>query len=190
MSTEKAPLQDFTSYTLQDVTSESCIQPRTYMDTIFTKKDNQPSVMSVLHGLSRDPQFYFAIIIGVVVVWGGSRVLQSSVIPVQLQPWILFQFILLFPLLEELLFRGLLQGSIARRLPGKLGPLSRANIITSVLFVLAHLINQPPLWAVAVFIPSLVFGYFRDRYNHLLPSSLLHIIYNSAYYLLFNVNLN
>ncbi len=188
MPTEKTPLQDYTTYTLQDVTSESCIQPRTYMDTIFRKIDHRPSVISVLHGLSRDPQYYLAIIIGVVVVWGLGHVLQSSVISAQLQPWILFQFILLFPLLEELLFRGLLQGSIARRLPGKSGPLSRANISTSVLFVLAHLINKPPLLAVAVFIPSLVFGYFRDRYNHLLPSSLLHIIYNGTYYLLFILN--
>ena len=158
------------------------------MDTIFTKKDQQPSVMTVLHSLIRDPQFYLAIIIGVVVVWGLSRILQSSVLPVQLQPWILFQFLLFFPLLEELLFRGLVQGVIARRLPGKLGPLSRANISTSILFVLAHLLNHPPLWAAAVFIPSLVFGYFRDRYTHLLPSSLLHIIYNSTYYLLFTLN--
>jgi hypothetical protein len=49
---------------------------------------------------------------------------------------------------------------------------------------------HPPLAAISVMIPSLIFGHFRDRYNaapyqHLAAPIGLHIWYNSGYFLLF-----
>jgi membrane protease YdiL (CAAX protease family) len=59
------------------------------------------------------------------------------------------------------------------------------NIVTSIVFTGFHFIAHPPGWAIAVIIPSLVFGFFRDRYQHVLPAIILHVFYNSGYFLLF-----
>ncbi len=93
--------------------------------------------------------------------------------------------VLLYPLLEELAFRGFLQGwlleneTFRRRVSG----LTLANLLTSIVFAAAHLINQPPLWAAGVFFPSLVFGYFRDRHQSIVASFLLHAWYNAGFLL-------
>ena len=69
--------------------------------------------------------------------------------------------------------------------PWRLGPLSHANILTSVLFTALHFINHPPLWAAAVLFPSLVFGLFKDRSGGLAAPIILHVFYNSGYFWLF-----
>ncbi len=92
-----------------------------------------------------------------------------------------------YPVVEELAFRGWLQGWLHRfaAVRRSLGGVSGANLLTSLLFVAAHFLYHPPVWAAAVFLPSLVFGWFRDRYRSVVPGILLHIIYNSGYFLLF-----
>lgn len=103
------------------------------------------------------------------------------------QPLLFLLPALIYPVLEEMAFRGLIQESLltqpwgARQLAG----LSHANIITSVLFTLAHFIYHPPLWAAGVMVPSLIFGYFRDKYRSVMPAILLHIFYNAGYSWLF-----
>lgn len=93
---------------------------------------------------------------------------------------------LLYPLLEELAFRGALQSWLLERgfsrvlIPG----VSAANVLTSLAFSLAHLYNQPPLWAAATFLPSLVFGYFRERSDGLAAPIILHAWYNLGFILL------
>lgn len=98
-------------------------------------------------------------------------------------PWLFVQLALLYPVLEEIVFRGFVQGVAQRRLRNIFrGPISLANVVTSVLFTALHFLYHPPLWAIAVFIPSLVFGYFKDRYGSLLPPMVLHVYYNTGYY--------
>jgi len=95
---------------------------------------------------------------------------------------------LLYPLLEETVFRGLIQGELMRRTVCRqqFAGITLANILTSILFSLAHLLTHPAGMAALVLLPSLAFGYFRDRYNGwLLPSILLHIYYNLGYFLIF-----
>jgi membrane protease YdiL (CAAX protease family) len=93
---------------------------------------------------------------------------------------------LLYPVVEELVFRGLLQDLAHRHLKAwRLGPLTHANIMTSVLFTALHFINHPPLWAAAVFVPSLLFGFFKDRSGGLAAPILLHVFYNAGYFWLF-----
>lgn len=135
----------------------------------------------------RDGQFIFALTLGV-AVWGaawfaapqfftrlpqGDYVLMASVI--------LWQ-----PLLEELLYRGVIQGQAVRQKWGKVMccGVSGANLLTSGLFVLSHLVYHTPIWAMAVFVPSLVFGYFRDRYKSVWPGLVLHVFYNAGYFLI------
>lgn len=135
--------------------------------------------------LLRDGQFYLALLAAAPVLL-TLALLQPSSHPGWPSAWTLLQLALLYPIVEEVLFRALLQEAIAARHPGYLGPLSHANLATSVLFVLAHLPSHPLAWALAVFFPSLVFGHFRERYHHLLPHSLLHVLYNSGYFLLWS----
>ena len=94
---------------------------------------------------------------------------------------------LVYPLLEELVFRGLIQHTLYQYAWGarRLGTLSVANLITSVLFGLAHLWRQPLAWAAAVIAPSLLFGYFRDRYHSVVPAIVLHTVYNTGFFWLF-----
>lgn len=94
---------------------------------------------------------------------------------------------IVYPVLEEFAFRGLLQETFFAQTWGKKNWLniSLANLLTSVLFVLAHFFYHQPLWALSVFIPSLVFGFFRDKYQSVIPSILLHIFYNFGYIWLF-----
>ncbi len=98
--------------------------------------------------------------------------------------------VLIYPLLEEIVFRGALQGFLIDRLFGKrlprwLGGLSLANLITSLVFAAMHLFNQSPLWAALIFLPSLVFGWAREATGGLVAPVLLHMFYNAGFYLLF-----
>lgn len=92
----------------------------------------------------------------------------------------LFFLIVFYPVVEELAFRGVVQEYIASKT--KQYPafffLTVANILTSVLFVMMHFVHHTPLWALLVFVPSLVFGYFKEQYRHVVPSIFLHMFYN------------
>ncbi|MDX1455710.1 MAG: JDVT-CTERM system glutamic-type intramembrane protease [Gammaproteobacteria bacterium] len=109
---------------------------------------------------------------------------QLGLLPAALAGWALWRFVLVQPVIEELVFRGAMQQWLLKRVPQQLGFLSWANIITAVVFTLAHFVYHPPLWALAVFVPALLFGYFRDRYDHVWPALLLHTWYNAGFFLL------
>jgi hypothetical protein len=94
--------------------------------------------------------------------------------------------VVLYPVLEEIVFRGLIQELVHDYLsPRFLGPISVANLLTSILFAGLHLLSQPPLWAALVFFPSLVFGFFKDRHRSLFAPIMLHVFYNAGFLLLF-----
>ena len=96
--------------------------------------------------------------------------------------WTVFLSLVIWqPLIEEVLFRGIIQGQFAKREWGKHSWLniSSANLATSVLFVVMHMVNSSPLFALTVFFPSLVFGYFRDYCNSVYPCIILHGAYNA-----------
>ncbi|MGE3977251.1 MAG: JDVT-CTERM system glutamic-type intramembrane protease [Nitrospira sp.] len=95
-------------------------------------------------------------------------------------------FALWQPLFEELLFRGIVQGHLLQSLARQktwLG-LSTANLLTSFLFSLAHLAGHSVSWSLLVFVPSLCFGFVRDRFGSVYPSLALHAFYNAGYFLL------
>ena len=77
-------------------------------------------------------------------------------------------------LTEELLFRGMIAGSLSRRLP-----FVWANIVQALIFFLPHLLIlqfAPELWPVLplVFVGALVFGWFRIKSGSILPSWIMH----------------
>jgi membrane protease YdiL (CAAX protease family) len=91
-------------------------------------------------------------------------------------------FVLVLPVVEELVFRGLLQGQLLRLSSARrIGPLTLANLCTTAGFVLMHLAKQPPYWALGVAVPSLVFGHLRERFGSVLPPMLLHALYNAGF---------
>jgi hypothetical protein len=101
-------------------------------------------------------------------------------------PWpMLVSLTLWQPLVEELLFRGVVQGEFARfhRLRGGWFGFSAANALTAAAFAAAHLVNQPPLWALPTFFPALLFGWIRDRSGSVIPAVVLHAAFNGAFFL-------
>lgn len=136
----------------------------------------------------RDSQFMLALLAGV-LVWLVFWLAFPGLLPavsLKANVPLFLSLVLLQPVLEELLFRGVVQGQFRLRTWGveKRWGMTQANLLTSVLFVLAHAFYHPPLWAVAVFVPSLVFGYFRDRYGNISPSLVLHVYYNIGFFCL------
>lgn len=139
----------------------------------------------------RDWQFLAALVVplfGMIAV----RVVTGwrAPLPVGPPPRLLLQLlglVLIWPIMEETIFRGALQPYFSEQSWGqwRLARVTVANLFVSLLFAAAHLFSHSPYWSAAVFFPSLVFGYFRDRYNALLPAMVLHVSYNLGYYGLF-----
>nr|WP_255612536.1 JDVT-CTERM system glutamic-type intramembrane protease [Alcanivorax sp. 1008] len=90
---------------------------------------------------------------------------------------------MLYPVVEELLFRGVIQGALLRRqkMAVRHFGISRANMLASAMFACLHLVHQTPFWAASVLIPSLLLGHFRERYGNLFVPILLHILFNTIW---------
>ena len=101
--------------------------------------------------------------------------------------WRLFLLAGLYPAAEEVVFRGVIQGWMLERTWGgrRLGPVSRANVLTSLVFALLHVPSHPPLMAALVFFPSLVFGHARERTRSLAWPAGLHCWYNAGWFWVF-----
>ena len=132
----------------------------------------------------RNPLFYAALMAGL-LFWLALYLLQQPVIQWDwplLQPWQFLVPVVFYPLVEEMVFRGLLQELVHDYISHhSLGLISVANLVTSVAFTAMHFIYHAPLWAALVFFPSLVFGFFKDRTGRLTAPILLHIFYNAGF---------
>ncbi len=135
--------------------------------------------------LSRDPHLVLAVLAAVPVwlalgLWGAHAVRAPA-------GWgALLSFTLLMPLLEELVFRGLLQGQLLRATalngqPRRAGPVTWANGLCTLAFVALHLTTQPLFWALAIAVPSLVFGHLRERFDSVWPAVGMHALYNAGF---------
>ena len=136
-----------------------------------------------------DPLLWIAIAAGPVCWLGLFFLLQPSIQwgwPL-LTPLVFILPALVYPVLEEIVFRGLIQELVHDYLSkATLGPVSVANLLTSLLFTGMHFVNHPPLWAALVFVPSLVFGFFKDRTHGLTAPIVLHVFYNAGFLWLFS----
>jgi hypothetical protein len=95
--------------------------------------------------------------------------------------------IALASVLEEIVFRGALQPALARafaRGSSRQGDslLTRANVVTSVLFAAFHLWRHPLAVAIGVFPISLIYGKARELSGRWWPAALLHLGFNVALY--------
>lgn len=128
-----------------------------------------------------DAAFAVALGVGMIVAWmiGNENPARGAITWALLLSLVIWQ-----PLVEELLFRGVIQGLLLGTKAGKASRwgISVANLATSTLFVLVHLVNQPAAWALGVLLPSLLFGLFRERTGSVWPSLALHVLFNGAFF--------
>ncbi|MDH3326719.1 MAG: JDVT-CTERM system glutamic-type intramembrane protease [Gammaproteobacteria bacterium] len=139
----------------------------------------------------KDPHWYLAFVVAI-GFWVVMDIFIQPATPRNLfsTPEIILVSIILYPILEEIVFRGLVQGLLLMRVRYQkvFFGLSGANVVTSILFSVLHLVHQAPLMAFLIFFPSLIFGYFRDRHRSILPSIWLHSFYNAGFLMLFVVD--
>lgn len=83
---------------------------------------------------------------------------------------------------EEIFYRGWMQSVLARRWPARLrlfgADFGLAVWLTSLLFAIGHLASIPAPFRLAVFFPSLLFGWLRNRFDSLWPAILTHGLAN------------
>lgn len=84
------------------------------------------------------------------------------------------------PLVEELFFRGLLQGAFTRRI----GAIP-ALFVTAIIFSFAHILNEGLLAPIVLFPMALVLGYLRHRTGRLAAGMVAHAFFNASLLLLF-----
>jgi membrane protease YdiL (CAAX protease family) len=138
----------------------------------------------------RDREFYLALLAGMLVLSAIYLFIPVSTGSIHPGQWsVVIALVIWQPFWEELLFRGIIQGQIYKRRWGQRAwlKISSANLLASVAFAAAHIAFNPNLWSVSVFIPSLVFGYFRERHNSIFSPIALHSIYNLGYMIVISV---
>jgi membrane protease YdiL (CAAX protease family) len=122
------------------------------------------------------------------------RLIAALLVPLMIWPWVpvwneelpkagLFgavAFVVSFAALEEVLFRGFLQGWLLGKSQFniKIFVFSRANLITSIAFAVAHIWTHSLELLPGYFLVGMVLGYFRERYNGILVPVFLHSYYN------------
>ena len=129
----------------------------------------------------RDVQFVAALLAALPVWWLlGATLGPRMQVPAGWGAWL--ALVALQPVAEELAFRGVLQGRLltwtGRR---RIGPLTQANLATTAVFVGWHVGTQPLGWALAVAIPSLLFGHLRERFGSVWPAVIVHIVFNAGF---------
>ncbi len=95
-------------------------------------------------------------------------------------------FCISIAVVEEVIFRGAVQGWLLRKevFKSSLLGFSRANWLTSALFAAAHVWQHLLSLVPGYLLVSLVLGYFRERYRGILVPVVLHAWYNLALLLL------
>jgi len=84
--------------------------------------------------------------------------------------WIFTSIVLVAPLIEETLFRGLIQKTIEFRYSP-----TKAILSTSMIFALIHL---QPWWIIQLLIISVLAGYLAWKSNSILPGVFVHVVSN------------
>lgn len=90
--------------------------------------------------------------------------------------------ILVYPLVEELLFRGSILNILSKRVGN-----FNAILISSLLFAIAHIFSTSSV--LLSFFSGIIFGYVYLKTQHVVYSYMVHLMYN-AFVLYFNDKLN
>lgn len=129
----------------------------------------------------RDSQFVIGVL-AALPVWVALGLTVDGHMRATFTATSLMSFLVVRPVLEELAFRGVIQGFLLQRdASWRMGPISRANWATTAAFVALHFTAQPAAWALAVAVPSLAFGHMRESFGSVLPAIALHLVYNVGF---------
>ena len=93
--------------------------------------------------------------------------------------WSILMTVVLAPVMEETLFRGLIQGSINER-----DGAAKAILLSALLFGVFHMIPQQ---AINAFLVGIILGYIYFRTKSLLTVIILHALNNGISYLMLEV---
>lgn len=115
-----------------------------------------------------------SLVVEPLVDWMPEGMLELLNRQVGLGGWRLLTSIVLAPVLEEILFRGIVQDSLTE----KLGPL-RGILIGACVFGIVHIIPQQVINA---FFVGIVLGFIYYRSGSLVPVILIHMINNAISY--------
>ena len=141
--------------------------------------------MKADYTLRADPLFHAAILVAPLVWLALYFALHPPTDPLWPlhNPNALFWGVVFAPVVEEILFRGFIQEFVQDHLSSRrFGILTVANLVTSALFVIAHILLKGfAIWNLLVFFPSLVFGLFKDRTGRLTAPIALHAYYNLGF---------
>jgi CAAX protease family protein len=107
---------------------------------------------------------------------GGTAPKIAGAVPQGTAGWVILILIATVgaPVIEELFFRGLIQGAFARRIGA-----TSAIFVTALLFCGAHVLNEGPLAPLVLFPPALVLGYLRAHTGKLVPGMVAHATFNA-----------
>lgn len=83
------------------------------------------------------------------------------------------------PIVEELLFRGLIQGAFTRRVGAV-----PAIFVTALIFSSAHILGEGLLAPIVLFPTAVILGYLRYRTGHLAAGMVAHATFNASLFLL------
>lgn len=97
-------------------------------------------------------------------------------------------FLFAYPLVEEYFFRGVVQKNLTKIISGRILFISCSNIITSIIFMLFHLIFSLSISSILVFIPSILLGCLYDRYGKIYVSTIFHSLFNLNIFLCYNTS--
>lgn len=117
-------------------------------------------------------------------VWGGAAYVDFLEPPATEGLVALFVAVVLFPVLEEWVFRGLLWDlwdHLKSQEAGLVSTLVVKNCCVSACFSLLHTINYGVFGAALVFIPSLWLGWVRERSDSVPLCCLVHVCWNAGY---------
>lgn len=127
--------------------------------------------------LFKDPTTYIFIVLGHIVL---LIYLHFVPINIELNYWLIIKLLIIFPILEEYIFRANIQQFLLAKLSNKHTILSIANIITSLIFAISHLFYQELFAIIGIFFASLIFGIIYERHN-LSASIIIHSYYNAIF---------
>jgi membrane protease YdiL (CAAX protease family) len=103
----------------------------------------------------------------------------------------IFHHLIMVAIPEEIFFRGFIQSQMERAYQkGKIvGLITHSNFMTSLLFAIGHFFINPQINRLAVFFPSLLFGYLREIRGNIYPSIVIHWLSNIIMYILLGMYL-
>lgn len=139
----------------------------------FKKTGYQPLLIAAVFGVA------LQVVINVTVsclpwpaAWMESMDIMSDMILSESLPWQILAAVILGPVTEELIFRGMIHTRFRRVLPP-----FWAAFVSGIIFGLAHGTPIQFFYATSI---GVILGLVMDRFDSIIPCILLHIVFNGV----------